>query len=272
MGTLDLPQIAENQLAAYITSNDADAALEKAICDCDLSHDATGGDFAVTETAYRENWFHHIGGSAGSGFVVTIPTLKRPFVIRNSSGQAATITTGGGSSTVVEDGLVRLLYCDGSNIVALTDDTSTGAGASGVSGALVSLGADQSVSNSSDTALEWTVSQHDSDSFHDTGVNPSRFTIPSGISTVILTAQVRWDSDDADVREIKFWKNGSSAYSGRAFLRQELSIANSMMNLVSPPLAVTAGDYFEVAVWQNSGVSRDVLQHYSSWFSIQAFS
>lgn len=271
MGMLDLPQIAENQLSAYITSNDADAALEKAICDCDLSHDATGGNFAIADAAFRENWFHDIGGSAGAGFVVTIPALKRPFVVRNSSGQAATVSTGSGTSSIVEDGMVRLLYCDGSNIVALTDDTSAGTGAGNFSGALVSLGADQSVSNSSDTALDWTVSQHDSDSFHDTGVNPSRFTVPSGVSTVILTAQIRWDSNTSNNREVKFWKNGSSAYQGRAFLKRSAT-QNLLVNLVSPPLAVTAGDYFEVAVWQNSGGSRDVLQHYSCWFSIQAFS
>ncbi|MCG8491038.1 MAG: hypothetical protein MI743_05440 [Sneathiellales bacterium] len=271
MGTLELPQIAENQLAAYITSNDADAALEKAICDCELGHDATAGDFGITETAFRENWFHRIAGSAGAGFVVTVPALKRPFVIMNSSGQSATVSTGSGASIVVEEGTVRLLYCDGSNIIALTDETSTGAAASGFSGAMVSLGANQSVADSSDTALEWTVSNHDSDDFHDTGTNPSRFTIPVGISTVILTAQIRWDSDDSDIREVKFWKNGNSSYQGRAFLRRAAT-NNLLLNLVSPPLAVTAGDYFEVAVWQNSGESRDVLQHYSCWFSLQAFS
>ena len=269
MGSLNLPQIAENQAAAYVTSNDADAALEKALCEAKLDHDASGGNFTIADTDFRQNWFHELTGSAGAGFDVTIPAVKRPFMMENNSGQTATIKTGGGAAGQLLTGDTRLFYCNGSDVKSLSDDSTIGAVVPVFSGAMVALSSDASIANSSNTAIDWDTETYDTDSYFNAGVNPSRYTIPIGVSRIILTAQIRWDTNTTGGREILFYKNGSSAYAGRGFNHSDAA-STLLMTLISPPLDVTAGDYFELVVWQNSGSSRDVKEDVSTWFSIQA--
>ncbi|MEP3245072.1 MAG: hypothetical protein ABJN40_13000 [Sneathiella sp.] len=268
MGSLILPQIAENQAAAYVTSNDADALLEKALCNASSLHDASGGDFVLSAALFREHWFHSVGGAAPSGFTITLPPVSRPFMIRNISGQTAILTTGSGEAVAVVSGEARMLYCDGTNLFGLSDTSGGGGGAAAFSGSMVSLGANVSIPNSAVTALPWITENHDTDSFHDTVVDPSRFTVPSGVSTVILTAQVRWDSNAVGDRQILFQKNGSNDYPGRPFQKTS-GVTEAVQHIVSPPLAVTGGDYFELAVWQNSGGTRNIQMHDTTWFSVQ---
>ncbi len=40
-------------------------------------------------------------------------------------------------------------------------------------------------------------------------------------------------------------------------------------NLVSPALAVSEGDVFELSVWHSAGVSLDVEAHSQTWFAIE---
>ena len=271
MGSLNLPQIAENQASAYVTSNDADAVLEKALCNSSSVHDASGGNFSLPETLFRENWFHTVGGTPGSGLTMTIPAISRPFMIRNISGQSVTVSTGGGDNVVVPASELRLLHCDGTHVRTLTDISGGGGGSAAFSGCLVSLSGSQSIPNTTVSTLSWGTENRDTDNFHSNSVNPSRLIVPVGVSTVILRAQVRWDSNVAGERQVLFLKNGSSSYPGRAFAKMK-DMSELMMTLVSPPLAVSSGDYFELAAWQNSGGSRTVEQHDTTWFSLQALS
>ncbi|WP_169545021.1 hypothetical protein [Sneathiella aquimaris] len=269
MGALNLPQIAENQAAAYITSNDADSLLEKALCNAGAGLDAGGGDISVSEQVFRESWFHTITGAATGGFSVTLPAVARPFMMSNATGEDATLVTTG-NSLVLPSGETRLFYTDGSQLYLPSDTTGLAGGAIAFASALVSLSADVSVPTATNTILNWDIENHDLDGLHDPVVDTSRFTVPVGISRVILSAQVRWDTNTSGTREIKFYKNGSSAYAGRVFLRRN-AYSELLLNVVSPPLNVTNGDYFEVAVWQNSGGTRQIQQHDSTWFSIQAY-
>ena len=270
MSELDLPQIAENQALAYVTSNDADAALESALCDERAGHDPTSGDVSLSESDFREAWHHVIGGSPAGGFNFIVPAIKRPFMVTNGSGETATVKTASGAAGQVLDGETRLFYCDGTDVIGLTDSTSDGGVGGGAhAGALVTMTSNQSIANNSNTAIAWDNEAYDTDGFHDNAVNNSRLTVPGGVTKVIVSGQIRWDSSAAGTREILLEKNGSGTYAGRPFEHMEAQTNRTMQSFVSPVLAVTGGDYFELIVWQDSGGARDVESHAATWFSLQ---
>ena len=270
MGALNLSQIAENQTSAYVTSNDADATLEKALCDCKLDHDASAGDFIFSTADFVENWCHKLGGAAVADYNLTVPAISRPFMVINESGHTATLSTGAGSSAHVSDNENRLFYCDGTNVLALSDTSGEVVGASGFSGALVTLSSDMSVTNTdaSYPPVTWGAEEYDTNDFHSTLTNTGRFTIPAGVSKITLSAQVIWDSNSSGDRAVFIHKNGNGDFAGRPYCYQETS-TTFVSSLKSPPLAVVENDYFELKVWQNSGATRSLLQDYKSWFSIE---
>ncbi len=266
MSLLDLPQIAEAQAAAYVTSNDADAALERALCEGKLDHDATAGDFAINSGDFKGCWFHRIGGSSAAPFTVTVPDIRRPFMVENTGGDTATFSLGSGSTVTVEDGECHLIYGDGTDLRGLNVSASPG-GAS-FSGALVTLGSDFNIPDSTSTEIEWTAADYDTDSFFG-GSGTSTFTVPGGVSKVILRSQIRWNSNLTNMREFVITKNGSGSYAGRAYV-QNSARSKLMQNLTSPVLNVTAGDIFRCVAFQDSGGTQQIMSDYSSWFSIQA--
>lgn len=270
MSELDLPQIAESQALAYVTSNDADAKLESALCDEIASHDPTAGDVTLTDAEFRETWHHVIGGTPAAGFNFIVPEIKRPFMVTNGSGETATVKTASGSAGQVLDGETRLIYCDGTDVIGLTDSTSGGGGGGTHAGTLVKMSANQSIANNTNITLNWASESYDTDSYHDNSTNNSRLTVPSGVSKVIVSGQVRWDNNGTGTREILLEKNGSNSFDGRPFEHIEAQTDRTMQSFVSPVLAVTPGDYFEMVAWQDSGASRDIESHVATWFSIQA--
>jgi hypothetical protein len=267
MTSLDLPQIAEAQAAAYVTSNDADAALEKALCNGKLDHDATSGNFTISTSDFKENWFHRIGGVAGAPFTVTVPTTPRPFMVENNAGEDASISTGGGGSVVIADGECQLCFGDGVGVAALAISASAPIAAS-FSGALVSLSSNFSVPNTTVTEVDWDTADYDTDSYF-AGGGTSELTVPSGVAKVILRAQVRWNSNTTSIRDVVIYKNGSGTYTGRAYANHD-GRTNLVQNLTSPVLAVNPGDEFTCVVYQTSGSSQNIITDPSSWFSIEA--
>ncbi|MBE7637068.1 hypothetical protein GUA87_09450 [Sneathiella sp. P13V-1] len=268
MTLLNLPQIAENQALAYVTSNDADGALEAALCDCKLDHDATAGDFLISETVFHKNWFHKIGGTPAAALTVTLPSIKRPFMMENSSGQDITLKIGDGIGTALPDGKTHFMYSDGVLIKRLSDATE--AATSGTfSGALTALSATVTPSAGSLVTLSWGTASYDTDDYFDAAVHPTRLTVPAGVSKVVIRAQVRWSSGGSDLRQISLQKNGSTAFAGRPY---DIRVTdNEDVNLISSaPLTVTAGDYFELIAIAPASGGADILQNDSTWFSIEA--
>ncbi len=268
MTLLDLPQISENQALAYVTSNDADGALEAALCDCKTDYDATSGDFTIDATTFRENWFHKIEGTPAASTTVTLPAIKRPFMMENSSGQDITLSVAGGIGTALPDGETHLLYSDGSVVKRLSDATG-GAAVASFSGALASLSATITPTAGSSTPLNWGATSYDTDDYYDVASHPTRMTVPTGVGKVIVRAQVRWSSGSTDLRQILLQKNGSTSFAGRPY---DIRVTdNEDINFIcSPPLNVTAGDYFEVLAIAPSSGGADILQNDSTWFSMEA--
>lgn len=123
-----------------------------------------------------------------------------------------------------------------------------------------------SIPNSVATVLPFNQEEYDTDTIHDTAVNNSRLTVPTGAEYVRLTASIQRASGATGYWQIVLLKNGSSSYVG---VTQELHPAEgtpgSSRNLVSPVLAVTPGDYFELRLFQSTGVSANA----SGWFCME---
>src|SRR5690606_14064216 len=113
MSELDLPQIAENQALAHITSNDADAALEAALCDEMTGHDPTAGNITLLDEEFRGHWHHVIAGSPAGAFDFIVPAIRRPFMVTNTTDATATVKTASGAAGQVLAGETRLFYCNG---------------------------------------------------------------------------------------------------------------------------------------------------------------
>ena len=110
------------------------------------------------------------------------------------------------------------------------------------------------ISNNTGTNLTWNTEEFDTDGFHSTSSNTSRFTIPTGKGgKYLITAQVRWDDNTAGERVLKIQKNGSEF---KAFAMQPNS--SNPMEAITGVLDLVATDYIEILVFQSSGGNRTV--------------
>lgn len=57
------------------------------------------------------------GGALTGPATVTCPAASKIYIVKNSSGQTATITTAGGSGVAIPNGKVAFVFCDGANVV-----------------------------------------------------------------------------------------------------------------------------------------------------------
>jgi len=137
-------------------------------------------------------------------------------------------------------------------------------------GALVYRSSSFSLPNNTTTNIPFTNSKYDTHSFFDVGANPTRLTIPTGATWARVTADVEIIGSGTGYRRMLLRKNGVS-YEGRGFCKiPGGGVSNQELNAVSAVVAVSAGDYFEMGLFQNSGSARNVGTN--SWnmsFSVQ---
>ena len=130
-----------------------------------------------------------------------------------------------------------------------------GTAAASYVGVSVYKSANQSIANSTDTALTFDSEFFDTDSFHSTVTNTSRLTIPSGKGgKYLLSGAISWGGGGGTIRAIKIYKNGS-------VLNQISQFAGTNDGSINPAANVyelVATDYLEVYVRQNSGGNLDV--------------
>ncbi len=126
---LNLTHVEESQNQKEVTANEAFDGLDKALAghetaDFDFPSDAnytpTPGDARGALSFDVVSTF----GSLSATRDLIVPTAAKLYVIVNSTtgGQAINVTTSGGTGILVENGTRRLLYCDGTNVVATSGD------------------------------------------------------------------------------------------------------------------------------------------------------
>ena len=137
----------------------------------------------------------------------------------------------------------------------------------GFRGALLRLTADKSIPSGVRTVIDWDSPVYDTSNFWSAD-NPSRLTVPIGVSKVRLTTFICWQNNNNGERSINIYKNGNPTWFGRAADRRAAS-GNSETTISTAVVEVAAGDYFEVAVMQTSGVALSVLHEAGTSFSIE---
>lgn len=138
-------------------------------------------------------------------------------------------------------------------------------------GALVKKAANQTGADySTAAAISWDNEAYDTDTIHDNSTNPSRLTVPSGVSYVRLSYAVLLSSvaADSNVQTI-LRKNNSDTFTGVPYQIADTDSTGPRLSAISAPLAVSPGDYFEVFLGITTGdTSIDVNATYS-WFAME---
>jgi hypothetical protein len=123
-----------------------------------------------------------------------------------------------------------------------------------IQGAFVNNTGAQNILNSTTTLLAFQNVVRDDDSFWSSGAN-TRLTAPNDGWYLIGFALV-WDTNGANARIADLKLNGTAFFPISAINALSLGVPTRQSGFVQYYL--TAGDFFEVAVWQNSGTTRTV--------------
>lgn len=121
-------------------------------------------------------------------------------------------------------------------------------------GALVGLNADTSasVNYSAGAFIAWDREIYDTDTIHDNVTNNARLTVPTGVTWVRLSGCLNFQNTVTSTTGLYalFGKNGANTmFDGGAGIAFESGYGNPVLPFTSAPLSVTAGDYFQVAVF-----------------------
>jgi hypothetical protein len=130
-------------------------------------------------------------------------------------------------------------------------------------GALVQKASDTSISSGSSVHIPFGTTIFDDVGFVDSG--NYKLKIPQGVYAVRLSANVTWENNSSSYRFVSIRKNGSS------IVASQLQVANlnSQINISSPVIKVTAGDYFEFFAEQGTGSGLVISASEQTWFSIE---
>ena len=273
---LSIPHILQSQAQKEVTANAACDRLDEALNDR-ATIDVSAGNTTLSAEDFRRNVLLVLTGAPAAALDLMVPTSKRLFIVENDSGQDVTITTGAGTQVVLTGGQRRLLYGDGTNVVAVAPDFASTGGSGGgggfpaFKGALLKRTADQTITDSVQTTLDWESAVYDTDGFADLGAQPTRLTIPAGkgITRVQVLCGVQWAASALGDRWVEILKNGAEVDGLPGYLGST-EIDRSRIALASAPIPVADGDYFECLVWQNSGSDHDVEADPQTWFAMVA--
>jgi hypothetical protein len=143
------------------------------------------------------------------------------------------------------------------------------------SGALVTKSADQTTADYATAPVNVTWNDeagggYDVGGWHDTGSNTSRLTVPSGVSRVRLCAQLNISAASVGgVQDVicTLLKNGG-AFDGNVSRATDPTASVRTLNIATPVLAVSPGDYFELQ-YQISTDTSITVHADTSWFAIE---
>ena len=135
------------------------------------------------------------------------------------------------------------------------------------SGCMVKKSVDQTSANyTSNTAIAWNAETYDLGGWHDNVTNNTRITVPSGVTRIQLQANVAIASMNADIfYKLEIQKNGSASFEGATANAAEQGSTSTNVNICTPVLEVTAGDYFEAFLIIESDTSVTITAQQSSF-------
>lgn len=122
------------------------------------------------------------------------------------------------------------------------------------SGARLTHSVGQGVANTTWTALTFDTEIFDDNTFHD-GANPTRLTAPL-VGRYLVGGTVEWSASSAgNGRIIGLWKNGATLI---AIHKNNPPAGGKMTQTIAAYIDMAAGDYLELQVFQDSGVSLTI--------------
>ena len=109
---LNITHVAAGQNQKEVTINDAIDDLDRALTDS-LAVDFSSGDVELTDDEFREN-VHFLASNHSGGEGLTVPQVKRLFVVENPAGGAGAVDVVRGTTSInLPAGSAGLFYCDG---------------------------------------------------------------------------------------------------------------------------------------------------------------
>ncbi len=282
IAAIDVPERARDALGAAlvagsnitITPNDGGDSITIA---------ASGGGVAV---AVEDEGTEELASVArlnftGAGVSVTVVGSEAEVIIPGGSGYTpggtdVALADGGTGASLVDPNADRILFWDDSAGVMTWLELHASLEISGTTlkpkhrGALVRKAADETAVNmTAGTIISWDTEAYDTDGFHDNSTNNHRLTVPSGATKVRLTAGLRLASFTADLWAfVTIIKNSGASFDGQPRQSVETGLTSANVNLLSPVIVVTPGDYFEVQVTVETDTTVDVTAA-TSWFAIE---
>jgi len=110
---LDISQVATNQAQKEATINEASGQLDAALTEsftCDL----TSTDVTLTDTQFRRHVRFLAMNAADAGRIITVPAVKRWFIVTSAATNSENITVKRGTAEfVIEPGMSGTFYTDG---------------------------------------------------------------------------------------------------------------------------------------------------------------
>ena len=133
-------------------------------------------------------------------------------------------------------------------------------------GARVRRTSNFSLSSGTGTIVPHQEASEDTDNFWSAGAS-TRLTIPSGVTRVILSAGVRFNSS-AGLIDLHIYKNGAE-FNGMPRTRLDTNAVIPWLSIKSCAIPVVAGDYFEVRVIRGGGSGSEITADEGTWFAIE---
>jgi len=140
-------------------------------------------------------------------------------------------------------------------------------------GARVYRTTNQAIPNNTATAVGWTAESYDAVSpYHSLVSNITRMTV-SAVGYYRLTANVYFEANGAGLRVIQIRRNGTDIV-GYCTWEPESATDIQIQQCQAEWFEGSPTSYYEVFVYQNSGVSRDIVADGTTgpgttWFAIQ---
>jgi hypothetical protein len=151
----------------------------------------------------------------------------------------------------------------GANGTVLTADSAEATGLKWATPATTSASAvscyrssSQSVSNATNTSINFNAEFVDTDAFHDNSTNSNRLTVPAGkAGKYFITATANFAGNSTGIRQLLLYKNATNVADCVVPVNNSAGSTNCHVAII---LDLAVADYMEFQVWQNSGGSLNV--------------